>query len=146
MPIDRARCRQLLREAQFESLFIEELGWDRSGGNLSITINGEDWALTGVAQKRWMPVYTCVPPKNGRMPDHLTRNKIEAQATKWAYEHLIIYLDASKATHTWQRAHLHAGPLPVRRKRTYRQGQPGDSLIQWLEYIGLGLDEEAELT
>jgi hypothetical protein len=40
MPLNTTRARQLLREANFRSFFIKELGWDRYNGTLDVTAQG----------------------------------------------------------------------------------------------------------
>ena len=146
MSIDRPHCRQYLRDARFAPLFIEELGWDRQSGNLTEVVDGQTFILAGIAHKRGLQVYTCAPLPDGHMPDYPLRRKIEAQVTKAAYEHLIIYVDAQKSVQTWQWARREAGQSTVCREHIYHRDQPGDSLLQKLEYLAFSLDEEEQLS
>jgi hypothetical protein len=41
----------LLREFDFEPLFIDALGWDRHNQTLSVVIDGETYALKAISQK-----------------------------------------------------------------------------------------------
>jgi len=62
MPLNTARARQLLREVNFRSLFMEELGWDRHSGTLDVTVQGLPVSLSAIAHKRGMVAYHYVTP------------------------------------------------------------------------------------
>ena len=64
MPIDRDRTHQLLRNFEFETLWIEELGWDRHREEVRTEIrergvDENEYLLTTIAQKRGMAVFLC---------------------------------------------------------------------------------------
>ena len=67
MSLDRNRARQLLAKGEFQSIFIEELGWDRHSSPLEITAAAAPVRLQALAQKRGMVVYHC-PPPSGEKP------------------------------------------------------------------------------
>ena len=62
MRINRDRTRQYLQDFEFETLFIEELGWDRHSQALPIRVNETEYSLTGVAEKRGMVAFYYVAP------------------------------------------------------------------------------------
>src|SRR5438105_3119037 len=98
MAMNVAKARQLLREANFHPLFIEELGWDRYGGTLDLQIQGASITLPAIAHKRGMVAYYCPSPAGQTIPDYSLRRKIEHQVAKSAHEHLIIFTDPGKTT------------------------------------------------
>ena len=66
MQINRNRTRQLLKDFEFETLLIDELGWERHRGELATAIreNGVDeseYLLIAIAEKRGMAVFQCAP-------------------------------------------------------------------------------------
>ena len=104
MQISRDRIRQLLRDFEFETLWIEELGWDHHRGevNTEIRERGADeseYLLTAIAQKRGMAVFLCSARTDGSIPDYAIRRKIQREVAKSVHENLIIYTDAG-ANHT----------------------------------------------
>ena len=59
MTIDRDRTYQLLKDFDFETLFIDELGWDFHTQSFLVQIDEVEYLLTATAQKRGMGVYVC---------------------------------------------------------------------------------------
>lgn len=142
--LDATRGRRLLAEFDFESLFIEELGWDRYGGHLDITVDGSTYQLEGVAEKRGMVAF--VLRSTDGIPDSPTRRRVERQAARSVHEHLIIYVDGAGTTQIWQWVRREPGrPIAVR-EHPYRAGQSGEALIQKLDAIAFSLDEEASVS
>ena len=146
MQINRDPTRQLLRDFEFETLFIEEVGWDRHTQSLNIRIDETEYLLTAIAEKRGMVVFQCSARADGSISDYAIRRKIQREAAKSVHEHLIIYTDAEQTTQIWQWVKREPGrPLACREHR-YNRGQSGESLIQKLETIAVSLDEEADIT
>lgn len=142
MPMDTTRTRQCLKDFDLKTLFIEELGWDHHNATLEVPLDGQPHRLSGIAQKRGMVAFVS----SGDIPDYPTRRKIERQVAKSAHEHLIIFTDPNKRTQTWQWVKREAGKPSACREHTYHRDQPGDALIQKLQTIAFGLDEEETLT
>ena len=147
MPLDFDRIRTLLKGFNFDTLFIEELGWDRHAGGLSVRADENMYTLEGVAEKRGVQIFSCQPDPNGMIPDYATRLKIEKQVTKSAYEHLIIFIDADQTMQIWQWVSRQPGQPTAYREHHYQaRHHSGDSLIQKLEAITFTLNEEEGLT
>ena len=77
------QCR-LLDEFKLRELFIECLGWDQHDATLPVPIDGHEYALTAIAQKRGFAAYVCESGSDDRFPDHPTRGRIDTQVTKSA--------------------------------------------------------------
>jgi hypothetical protein len=147
MTINERRVRTLLREFDFTRLFVEELGWDRyQAAPIAVAVDGHSFELRPVAQKRGMVVYACQPGEDGFIPDHATRHRIERQAAKAAYEHLLVYVDEKKTIQVWEWVRREPGRPAASRQHTYRVDQAGDSLIQKLLQLAFTLEEEESLT
>jgi len=145
MPINRQRCRQLLRECKLRQLFVEELGWDRHTQTIRVVLGEDTYVLSAIAQKRGMVAFEC-PALGPDMPAYATRRKIEAQVAKSVHEHFIVYVDAERKEQIWQWVKREAGRPRQCREHRYYHTQPGDSLLQKLEIIAVALDEEADVT
>ena len=92
-----------------------------------------------------MVVYLCAPGRGGAIPDPADRRRIDKEATKTAYEHLIIFADAARTIQVWQWVRRERGKPAALRQHTYHTNQPGDSLIQKLQAIQFTLEEEESL-
>jgi Eco57I restriction-modification methylase len=137
------RVRHYLREFALEKLFIEELGWDRHSGRLTVQVDGYTYTLHALAEKRGVQIFQCQPDARGNIPDYTSRRKIEKQVTKSAYEHLLIYIDTAKTLQVWQWVARQPGQPAAYREHHYHPAhQSGDALIQKLEAITFLLSEE----
>lgn len=144
MTFNRERARQLLKEHQFQTLFLEELGWDHHRQQVSVDIEGVPYTLTAVAQKRGLVVFVCSPDPQRNLPDHRRRGLIEREVAKVAHEHLIIFAD--RARQIWQWVKREPGKPQQRREHTYYSAQTGEALLQKLQYLAVSLEEEESLT
>jgi len=146
MPLDVTRTRQYLKDFNFKNLFIEELGWNHCSNQIDVTLDGNTFSLSAVAEKHGMVAFTCSPSTGERIPDYSLRRKIERQTAKSVHEHIIIYTDFDRTTQIWQWVKRETGKPTACREHTYHINQPGDSLIQKLQSIVFSLEEEETLT
>ncbi len=148
MRVNMRETHQYLKEANFEPLFREALGWDYCTQTLPVRVDDTEWTLTAIAQKRGMVVFECPATEaaDGRIPDYGTRRKIQKQAAASAHEHFIIYTSTDKTTQLWQYVKRQQGkPEACREHRYNTKEHTGESLIQKLQAIVFTLDAEAEL-
>ena len=146
MTLSTARARECLKHCELQKLFIEELGWDRHAASHSASVNGHEYHVAAVAQKRGVQIFQCSPDGDGRIPDYSVRRKIEKQVTKVAYEHLLIFADKEKSTQIWQWVARQPGqPAQCREHSYHPRTQSGDALIQKLSHIYFPLDDEEAL-
>lgn len=141
-----ARARQLLQSFDLTNLFIEELGWDRFYGTLAVQVDGQEWSLSPIAQKRGLGAYACPALTDGRMPDYVTRRKIDLQVRKSMHEHLIIYTDTHHTRQKWQWVRREPGRPMATREYDFSQGQSGDAILQRLQAVAFSFEEEENLT
>jgi hypothetical protein len=142
MPLDVNRTRQYLKDFNFKSLFVEELGWDHHTSHLEVSVDGQSYLLTSIAQKRGMVTFTCSSSDENPIPSYPVRRKVESQVAKSIHEHLIIYTDKTKTIQVWQWVKREAGKPTQCREHTYNCSQPGDALIQKLQFIVFTLEDE----
>ena len=146
MPLDAQRARQSLKDFDFRSLFVEELGWERHPAAHPVTVDGNTYRLDTVAHKRGLAVFVCQPGTTGQIPDYPTRRKIDRQVAKIAHEHVVVFVDSGKTTQVWQWVKKEPGKPVACREHTFYKTQPGDALIQKLQALNVSIDEEATLT
>lgn len=141
MKVEISQVRKCLKAFDFATLFREQLGWDKHNGKLEIPIDGSTYSLSGVAQKRGFAAFTC-----DFIPDRATRLKIDNQVTKSAREHFVIYTDRAAGQQVWQWVRREPGKPMASRDHRFDTSQSGDHLIQRLEQIAIGMQEEEGLT
>ena len=147
MNINRNRARQLLNDFDVETLFTQELGWDRHTQTLPILINEAEYTLTACAKKRGMVAFSYVAPSADAIPDHVMRRKIERQVARSVHEHFIIYTDRSNTAQIWQWVKREPGrPAQCRELSYHPTRQEGEALVQSLDAIRFSLEEEEGLT
>jgi hypothetical protein len=143
MAIDKARASIHLKAFDFAKLFIDELGWDRPGSRQpeAIEAGGAQFALAPVADKRGVRIFHC-----NAIPERNTRQRIEREITKRAYEHLIIFTDPANTKQIWQWVAREKGKPAAFREHTWLAASAPDALIQKLDHIAFTLSEEEGLT
>ena len=140
------QTRNYLQQSEFESLFVEELGWEYHTQALTVTVEHTDYTLTAIAEKRGMVVFRCDATQNAPLPNYATRRDIQRQVANAVHEHVIIYTDADKTTQLWQWVRREPGKPDACREHRYHHEQPGDALRQKLETLAFSLEEEDALT
>jgi len=146
MNINRERVRNLLREANFKTLFLEELGWDRHRADHPIELNGRQYNLSAIAEKRGVQAFLCHPDGQGRIPDYPIRRRLDHELRKIAHEHLIIYTDSANTSQRWQWVAREPGKPALNREWVFDRNSSGEALIQKLETIAFTLSDEEALT
>ena len=143
MALNKATAATHLKAFNFATLFIEELGWDRPASRHSenVDVGGTQFALSPVAEKRGVRIFVCATE-----PDRNTRQRIEREITKLAYEHLIIFTDPAKTKQIWQWVAREKGKPAAFREHTWLAASAPDALIQKLDHIAFALSEEEGLT
>jgi hypothetical protein len=144
--LDRKRVRAYLEEFNLRPLFIDELGWDRGGENIEVSIAGRAYSLNAIAHKRGMVAYQHVASSLKDFPDYPTRQKIEKAVAGSVREHIIIYTLPDAAAQYWQWVKREPGRPDRSRQHTYHRGQSGEALIQRLELLAFTLEEEEDLS
>lgn len=143
----RATIQQHLQNFRFKSLFVEELGWNiLKEPPLTITIEGTEYILQPLVEKRGVKVLVCDPDASGQIPSDRLLRKIEHAVTRLAaYEQFIIYIDAAREHQVWQWVKRERGKRAAVRINRYHRGQSGELLTQKLEHLAIRLEEEARL-
>ncbi len=145
MATDHQKIQQRLKAFDFVGLFTQELMWNHfSTRALETPVDGVTYTLKPVAQ-RGMAVFECVPPNDVQFPKYANRRKIDAQVSKTAREHVIIFHDHAKTVQVWQWVKREAGKPSACREQIFYTGQSGDALVQKIQGIAFGLEDEANV-
>ena len=145
MTTNAEQLRPYLQAFDFNGLFVSGLGWNHYPGNpLRITIDEFTFGLEPVAEKAGFAVFVCAPDADGAIPPYPIRRKIENQVAQRAFEHLIIFVDESRASQIWQWVKRETGKPTACREMQYRAGQSGNVLLQRIQAIAVTLEEELQ--
>ena len=144
MPLNRQRAQKYLQTFDFESLFIEELGWDTVDRvTLPFEVDGEPFEVMSIAQKRGFIVYQCITPE---IPARPIRVKLDRQLTDYSKSHLLVFGDGGKTQQTWMWVRQEPGKPLAPRFEQYHVGQSAERLLQKLEALAIAFAEEEKLT
>jgi hypothetical protein len=141
MAIDRNRARQYLNSFSIGELFTQQLGWDHFNRTILKQVDGREYSLQAIAEKRGVVVLVC-----GSIPEYATRVKIDKLVAKDHFEHLIVFLDRARGRQVWQWFRKEPGKPVAIRPYHFSAGQAGELLIQKLENLVFTLSEEETLT
>ena len=136
------RIRDLLDQKDFETLFLEELGWDRVADPDSMAV--PDTALGGnrlrpIAAKRGVIIWHCACK-----PESRVRQQLDREAARRSAERLLVFADDDEHLWLWPERRPSGGTRHV--VHTYRPGQPNPALEQRIQRILFSLAEESNLT
>ncbi len=144
MPLNRQRAQKYLQTFDFESLFIEELGWDTVDRvTLPFEVDGEPFEVVSIAQKRGFTVFKCITPE---IPARPIRVKLDRQLTDYSKSHLLVFADEGKTQQTWMWVRQESGKPLAPRFEQYQVGQSAERLLQKLEALAISFAEEEKLT
>ena len=144
MTLNRNRAQKYLQTFDFESLFIEELGWDTVDRvTLPFEINGEYFEVVSIAQKRGFNVFKCITTE---IPSRLLRVKLDRQLTDYSKSNLLVFGDEGKTQQTWMWVRQEPGKPWAPRFEQYQVGQSAERLLQKLEALAIAFAEEEKLT
>jgi len=130
----------------FRSLFIEELGWDRGTGQITIELASAPIKLNTVAQKRGLQVVHC-PSDRYTLFDRRRLRAIQRRLLKVAHEHILVYTCEEPKKQVWQWAIVRAdGHTLVHREHPFFSDRPPAALVARLRGLRFTLDEEEQIT
>jgi len=142
--LNRQMARTYLEGFDFESLFIEELGWDVAERvRLPFEVEGEVFEVVAIAQKRSFVVYQCFVAV---MPGRAVRVKLDRLLMEYSKSHLLIFGDEGRTEQVWMWLKSEAGKAARVRSHAYQVNQNPEALLQKLEALGVSFAEEDGLT
>ncbi len=94
MPLDLNKARKYLSDFDFQSLFIDNLGWSnpRSSHPLTFSVKDAEFTSLQVAQLAGVMILE-VSSKNGQIPDAKIRATLHKKVSELHYENILIFVD-----------------------------------------------------
>ncbi|WP_228024239.1 hypothetical protein [Synechocystis salina] len=143
MKLNRTRTQKYLKNFDFESLFIEELGWDTIDRiALPLEVDEDIFEAIAIAQKRGFTVYYC---STTEIPERKVRLALDRQLSDYSKSHLLIFGDEAQTSQVWMWVEQEG----KKRKpifHSYNANKSAEPLIQKLEPLFFSIDEEDDAT
>ncbi len=135
------RTRDLLQRFDFQSLFIEELGWSQPTSRQTATFSheGVSYGRQQIAQLSGVVVLE-ISSQDGRMPDAKARAAMHKEISRHHHENLLIFLDKERTQSLWYWV-KREGTKTFPREHLYVQGQPGDLFLSKLGAMVVDISE-----
>jgi len=135
MAINFARTRERLKGFDFQSLFVEELGWSQPTTKLPTDMNvgGAFFTRRQISQLAGIAVFE-VNALDGQIPDAKTRAAIHKEISATYHENLLIFIDKDRTQSLWYWVRRE-GSRKYPRDHVYIKGQPGDLFLGKLSGI-----------
>jgi len=123
-------------------MFIEELGWDRSSGSVMLTIDGREWVVQRVAQKRGLQVCWVRTDRLVLMNRKLLQ-ELQRVLTRTVHEHILVFSCEEPRKQVWLwSVHLPGGRKLRHREHPFFSAQPPLAFLDRLAKLGFTLEEE----
>ena len=141
--------RSLLKAAQFDQLFISEMGWNNYHGRADlppIEIEGTPYHFRTIAERSGFQVLTTTV---ATIPTPSLCRRIDTQLRKYAHDYITIYLLTDHQQQPTQH-HLWAAPIRQVEKRNivtieYATVAQADFLYAKLDGLSFGIEEETTI-
>lgn len=129
MAIHFERTRESLQKFDFQSLFVEELGWSRPTRRapFELALKEDSFQCRQVAELGGAVVVQVESP-DGTIPNAKTRAGVHKEITKLHHENLLIFVDSKPTQSLWYWVRRQDGKL-YPRDHLFCKGQPGDLFL-----------------
>jgi len=133
---------ELVNRGDFETLFLEELLWDRPDQEpLDIEVESTTYQLRQIAGYAGLRVWLC-----GEVPHRRTQRLIDKELRKQSTERLLIFADAELQEWRWlQSPDPEGAGQPRLVTHQHRVGSLNAALDQRLEMISVGFNDDVSL-
>ena len=143
MPMNRSRARKLLQDFDFETLFVEQIGWRGVPDTGPRPIGATGYMRRLIAEMSGVAVIEVFPTDpDGTLTKKGDSDKIHTQIAKLSHENVIIFLDddrnRTKSMLYWVKRE--DGKRRPRRHH-YLKGQPGDLFMSKIDGMVIEMDE-----
>jgi hypothetical protein len=140
--LTKTRFSELVNTVELSTLF-NALGWDSFHAVNNIGVQGNKYAILGVARKKDFCVLECAVEE---IPEAAVRKQFEKPVSRLYFDHLLVFTDKNKTIQYWQLLLREGGEIKRLVSFVWRAGQDAEGLYQRFRNIEFTLDEEENLT
>ncbi|MDB9348424.1 Eco57I restriction-modification methylase domain-containing protein [Nodularia spumigena] len=132
MSLNFRQTRDLLHKFDFQSLFIQVLGWSRPSRSkaVSLAVAGQVFQHRCIAEISGVAVFE-VSSADGTIPDAKVRAEVYTEITSLIAENLLIFIDQERTRSLWYWVKREDKKRFIR-NHLYVKGQPGDLFLSKL--------------
>lgn len=135
------RLLPLVDQADFRTLFIEELGWDNPDQPpRTVTVDGSDYTLRQIAGYKGMRIWHCP-----QLPGRRTQRGLDQAIAKDNLERLVIFTNAEHQEWRWPRRAQTGGVNAKLLVHQHIVGQDDTHLVDQLTAITINFEDEPTL-
>jgi hypothetical protein len=134
-----------IKSADFKILF-NELGWDFTKLERTISTKDDTFFLRAVAEKRDFYVMHCSSDAKGKIPDQHVRRTISHHFEKIKNYHLLIFTNEKNTEQRWQFVLRLPNRPPKFVETRWLEGQDVELLYQKVRGLFFDLDDEGNIT
>jgi hypothetical protein len=141
VPIQPARVKDCLGRFDFQSLFVEELGWSQpsSARPAKLEAAGEEFSRRQIAELGGVSVFE-VTAGSGTIPPAKTRAAVHKEIAGLHHENLLIFIDGSRTQSLWYWVKREDGKS-YPRDHYFEIHQPGDLFLSKLSALVFDIGE-----
>ena len=141
MNLDITKVRNLLQEFDFQSIFVEELGWSQPPQSkpAPLICDGTEYEVRQIAQLSGVVIFE-IRQKDGKIPDAKKRAAVYKDIAKHHHENLLIFVDGIRSQSIWYWVKLENKKI-YPRDHVYVKGQPGDLFLSKLGTMVVDISE-----
>lgn len=143
--MNKQQFKQYIETFDFTTLF-NLLGWAFIKETTPVKANEETYTLQSVAEKSGFRIIVCQPDKNGNIPEHPIRLKIDNQVSTLFKEHLLIFINKNQTQQVWQTVHKEISKPAKLSTVNWSKGQEPELLYQKAGGLIFTLEEEDIIT
>ncbi len=131
-----------LAQHDFETLFIENLGWDRFRSTVVIDVRDRSCTLQAVAQKRGFVVFAC-QTERALLADRQLLRELQRKLSKSYHEHILIHFCELPRKQVWQWVIRAADTKQLcHREHPFFSNRPPPNLIERIQKLNISLADE----
>ncbi|KZL51398.1 transcriptional regulator [Nodularia spumigena CENA596] len=141
MSLNFRQTRDLLHKFDFQSLFIQVLGWSRPSRSkaVSLAVAGQVFQHRCIAEISGVAVFE-VSSADGTIPDAKVRAEVHTEITSLIAENLLIFIDEERTRSLWYWVKREDKKRFIR-NHLYVKGQPGDLFLSKLGSLVIDITE-----
>lgn len=112
---------------------------------LPIVVDGTEFQLTGIREKRGFQVFHYLVPSGNEFPTSEVMTKIQRAVAKSAHENIVVFSDEPKTRQCYRIAKREDGKLLRSTGLDFHEGHSGEALAQRLSKLAISLEEEENI-
>ncbi len=135
------RTKKHLNDFDWETLFLDDLGWlPATGQDVVLDVGGDRYTVRPVAQIGGVAAFEVDSPDGG-IPGKKTREAVHRAVEPRAREHALLFTDVQRTQTIWSYPVYDGKKLKAARSHHFVKGQPPDLFLSKIQNITFDLED-----